>query len=171
MAKFSPTKSDSVFISSANKCTATQSSWSRNARFSASFLPKKWLDIKWICHLCWHKYNVLCSHTSFLNFCFAANLLFGLVPDKSQFLCFTLSGIGTSNHQVELITSIYWTNHLSFSKLQKLQKHKARNKWIGHHVMGRVGYSPANDFACFFSTSTVEPLHNRHFGDRKKWPF
>ena len=46
MAKFSPTKSDSVFTSSANKCAATQSSWSRNARFSASFLPKKWLDIK-----------------------------------------------------------------------------------------------------------------------------
>ena len=48
MAKFSPTKSDSLFISSANKCAATQSSSSRNARFSASFLPKKWLDIKWI---------------------------------------------------------------------------------------------------------------------------
>ena len=46
VAKFSPTKSDSVFISSANKCAATQSPWSRNARFSASFLPKKWLDIK-----------------------------------------------------------------------------------------------------------------------------
>ena len=46
MAKFSPTKSDSVFISSANKCAATQSSWSPNAKFSASFLPKKWLDIK-----------------------------------------------------------------------------------------------------------------------------
>ena len=41
MAKFSPTKSDCVFISSANKCAATQSPLSRNARFSASFLPKK----------------------------------------------------------------------------------------------------------------------------------
>ena len=46
MAKFSPTKSDSVFISSANKRAATQSPWSRNARFPAPFLPKKWLDIK-----------------------------------------------------------------------------------------------------------------------------
>ena len=46
MAKFSPTKSDSVFISSANKLAATQSLWSRIARFSAPFLPKKWLDIK-----------------------------------------------------------------------------------------------------------------------------
>ena len=46
MAKFSPTKSDSVFISSANKRAATQSPWSRIARFSAPFLPKKWLDIK-----------------------------------------------------------------------------------------------------------------------------
>ena len=46
MAKFSPTKSDSVFIFSANKRAATQSPWSRNARFSAPLLPKKWLDIK-----------------------------------------------------------------------------------------------------------------------------
>ena len=51
MAKFSPTKSDSLFISSANKRAATQSPWSRNARFSAPFLPKKWLDIRR------HRYN------------------------------------------------------------------------------------------------------------------
>ena len=37
--------------------------------------------------------------------------------------------------------------------------------------MGRVGYSPTNNLAgSFFSiyNSTVEPLHNGHFGDRKK---
>ena len=36
--------------------------------------------------------------------------------------------------------------------------------------MGRVGYSPTNNFDCLFGiyNSTVEPLHNGHLGDRQK---
>ena len=70
------------------------------------------------------------------------------------------------------MTSIYWTIHLSPN-----YKNIKKNKSIGHEkensrVMGRVGYSPTNNFDGFFclafTTVQLNPFTTATLGTDKK---